>query len=117
MTAFDKFEKFTKPIYNGQDFLKKHIFGNYPIEYVDDTNNFDVLKKYQDVEYVWLVDQSIKVFESFPWHFKPINEEPKIHAFPYVFKKGRHVKSWDKVKLVPTKQGTYETKQQRQKSF
>ena len=111
MTAFDKFEKFTKPIYNGQDFLKKHIFGNYPIEYVDDTNNFDVLKKYQDVEYVWLVDQSIKVFESFPWHFKPINEEPKIHAFPYVFKKGRHVKSWDKVKLVPTKQGTYETKQ------
>lgn len=112
MTAFNRFDKFKTPIYNGQDFLKKHIFGNYPIEYVDDTNNFDILEKHQNTEYVWLVDKSIKVYESFPWHFKPASDEKmQIHAFPYVYKKGRHVKSWNKVKLVPTQIGNYETKQ------
>ena len=105
MRAIDRFEKFGNPLHNGQDYLKKHIFEQYPVVHSEE----EVLTC--DTEYVWLVDPELKVYDSFPWYFKPdSNEEKSIHAFPYVFKESREVKSWDMVKLVPTTSGEYPIK-------
>ena len=105
MRAIDRFERFGTNIHNGQDYLKKHIFEPYPI-----VHSIDEISKYK-TEYVWVVDPSIKVYDSFPWYFRPVNEDLAIHVFPYVYKKSRTVKSWDKVKLVPTAPGDYPTRQ------
>jgi hypothetical protein len=104
MRAIDRFERFGTHVHNGQDFLKNHIFEKYPVVHdINEVWNWD-----GKAEYVWVVDPSIKVYDSFPWYFKPKQDEPKaIHSFPYVFKKSRQIKCWDKVKLVPTAFGEY----------
>ena len=33
MRAIDRFERFGNPIHNGQDYLKNHIFEQYPVVY------------------------------------------------------------------------------------
>lgn len=108
MTAFDRFERAGSPVHNGQDYLKNHIFEKYPIVY-----NIDDVSQYQtQTDYVWVVDKNIRVYDSFPWYFRPQpGSEPAIHAFPYVYKESRKIKSWDKVRLVPTATGEYVTKQ------
>lgn len=105
MNSVSRFEKFSKTIYNGQDVLKNHIFQCYPILHTDDVEDYEQVKDYAEVaDYVWLVDKSIKVLDTFPWHFRPSAEQSNgIHLFPYVRKKSRHPKSWNKVQLVPTK--------------
>lgn len=106
MRAIDRFEKFGTHLHNAQDHLKNHIFEQYPVVY-----NIDDVKNYiNQSEYVWVVDSNIKVYDSFPWYFKPQHDQPKsIHAFPYVYKKSRKIKSWDKLQLVPTQSGEYDT--------
>ena len=97
MRAIDRFERFGTHQHNAQDHLKNHIFDRYPV--VDDISK---VSDYQ-TEYVWVVDSSIKVYDSFPWYFRPQPEHHKsVHAFPYVYKKSRKIKDWSKVRLVPT---------------
>lgn len=106
MRAIDRFERFATPLHNGQDFLKNHIFDRYPVVY-DESKVSDYCNT---CEYVWVVDPTIRVYDSFPWYFKPgENQEKSIHAFPYVYKKSREVKDWNRVKLVPTALGEYPT--------
>ena len=107
MRAIDRFERFGNPIHNGQDYLKNHIFEQYPVVYGEIE-----LEEWQGAaEYVWLVDPDLKVYDSFPWFYKPApDEELAIHAFPYVFEKSRKVKSWEMVRLVPTAPGSYDVK-------
>jgi hypothetical protein len=106
MKAIDIFERFAEPTYNGQDYLKNHIFDRYPV--VNCEEEISEWEGYSD--YVWLFDPDIKVFDSFPWYFKPnVDEELAIHAFPYVYKKSRRPKDWSRVQLIPTKPGTYKT--------
>jgi hypothetical protein len=102
MTAFDKFEKFGQKIYNGQDVLKNHILNKYPVHLTDDTDDYEQIKSY-DSEFVWLVDKNIETLRSFPWWFKPSEDQKdSIHLFPYVYKNSKRIKSWHKVKLIPT---------------
>ena len=105
MKAIDKFEKFSKPIYNGQDQLKNHIFKKFPIIRTHDVTDYSQAALYKDThDYVWLVHKDVIPYKSFPWYFKPKPNEPvQIHAFPYVYKESRRVKSWNKCQLVPTK--------------
>ena len=112
-TAFDKFEKFGKKTYNAQDILKNHFLNIYPIHYTDNTVDETVASQYAEQDdYVWIVDNSLSVLDSFPWHFRPsTHETPKRHTFPYVFKGSKRIKSWSKVKLVPTKTTPTETVQ------
>ena len=99
MRAIDRFERFGTPIHNGQDFLKNHIFERYPVVHKME----EVWQHATTSEYVWVVDPNIKVYDSFPWYFRPqADQEKSIHAFPYVYKKSRQIKDWDKVQLVPT---------------
>ncbi len=105
MKAIDRFERFGNPMHNGQDYLKNHIFERYPV-----IHNKTEISEWQDrSKYVWLVDPTLKVYDSFPWFYRPNkNDDVAIHAFPYVFEKSRDVKSWDMVQLVPTQPGDYE---------
>ena len=105
MRAIDRFERFGTHLHNGQDFLKNHIFEQYPI-----VNDIEEVWNWvnTDVEYVWVVDPDIKIYDSFPWYFRPTSENKSIHAFPYVFKKSREIKDWDKVRLVPVQPGDYD---------
>jgi predicted transcriptional regulator len=103
MRTVDKFERYGQKIYNGQDVLKNHILKKYPIHLTDDTNDYNVVSQYTD-DYVWLVDKNIKTLPTFPWFFKPT--EVAVHKFPYVYKASTRIKSWDAVKLVPTKVNT-----------
>ena len=97
MRAIDRFERFSTPTHNGQDYLKNHIFERYPV-----VHSMDQVADCK-TEYVWVVDPNIKVYDSFPWYFRPKSDEEKsIHAFPYVYKKSRKIMSWDMVQLVPT---------------
>ena len=108
MKSYERFERFGTPIHNGQDYLKNHIFKRYPV-----VHSMDEVAKWEnsDVEYVWVVDPNIKVYNSFPWYFRPQADQPVcIHAFPYVFKQSKSVKDWDRVKLVPVTSGEYEIK-------
>jgi hypothetical protein len=106
MRAIDRFERFGTPVHNGQDYLKKHIFDQYPVVY----DELEIGDWEGTVDYVWLIDPDIKVYDSFPWYFRPQYNSLYIHAFPYVYKKSREVMSWEMVRLVPTKPGSYETK-------
>ena len=101
MRAVDRFERFGQKVYNGQDVLKNHILNHYPIHLTDNTDDYSILEKY-NTDFVWIVDKSIETLRSFPWWFKP-TEKDAIHIFPYVYKASKRVKSWNKVKLVPTK--------------
>ncbi len=104
MRAIDRFERFGTPLHNGQDFLKNHIFDRYPVVHSEN----EIVKYHGKCDYVWIVDPNIRVYDSFPWYFKPPeNQEKSIHAFPYVYKKSRQVKDWDRVKLVPTDVGEF----------
>ena len=103
MRTVDRFERYGQKIYNGQDVLKNHILKKYPIHVTDDTNDYSVVSQYTD-DYVWLVDKKIKTLSTFPWFFKPT--EVAVHKFPYVYKASTRIKSWDAVKLVPTKVNT-----------
>lgn len=103
MRAVDKFERFGQKIYNGQDVLKNHFLDQYPKHLTDNTDDYSVLSQYADqYEFVWLVDKNIETFRSFPWWFKP-KEKDAVHLFPYVYKASKRTKSWNKVKLVPTR--------------
>lgn len=104
MRAIDKFERFGTHVHNGQDFLKNHIFERYPV-----VHDMQEVYNYQDkFDYVWVVDPDVKVYDSFPWYFRPqADQETTVHAFPYVYKKSRKIRDWDKVKLVPTQPGEY----------
>ena len=107
MRAIDRFNRFGTEVYNGQDQLKNHIFDHYPVVHTEE----EISDWQNSSEYVWLVDSNIKVYDSFPWYFKPNpDEEKSIHAFPYVYKESREVKSWEMVRLVPTATGNYSTK-------
>ena len=112
-TVFDKFERFGKKTYNGQDILKNHFLNIYPIHYTDNTVDESIAASYADQDdYVWIVDSSLDVIDSFPWHFRPsANETSKRHVFPYVYKGSKRIKSWSKIKLVPTKTTPTETVQ------
>lgn len=105
MRAIDRFDRFSKPLHNGQDQLKNLIFDRYPVLKTDDYCNLDLVYNGNfDSDYVWLVDKNIKIYDSFPWWFKPrAIDDVQIHEFPYVYKESRKVKQWDKVRLVPTK--------------
>jgi len=109
MRAIDRFEKYGSPTFNGQDYLKNHILDKFPIVKTGDTNNLEqVWKNNYDSEYVWLVDDSIRTFDTFPWYFRPRQEEETcIHKFPYVHKNSKKIISYDKVKLVPTQKQKY----------
>jgi len=101
MTAFDRFKKFEKTNYNGQDWLKNHILDQFPVVKTDNVDNVD-LSNY-DSKYVWIVDQSITTFPGFPWYFKPAPElEPAVYSFPYVHKESRKIIDYKRVRLVPT---------------
>jgi hypothetical protein len=102
MNTVEKFNRFSKEIYNGQDVLKNQILTKHPVLFVDDTSDYSVLKDYTMHEFVWLVDKKIKLLNTFPLWLSP-RESNAIHVFPYVNKSKWHVKSWDMVKLVPTK--------------
>lgn len=104
-TAFDKFERFGKKTYQGQDILKNHILEKFPIHYTDNVEDYSVVKQYADQhEFVWLVETGIDVLRSFPWFFKPsAKERDAVHVFPYIYKSSKRVKSWKKVQLVPTR--------------
>jgi hypothetical protein len=106
MRAIDRFERFSRPTHNAQDYLKNHIFERYPV-----INSEEEIGDWEgSVDYVWLVDPDIQIYDSFPWYYKPRpNDEVAIHAFPYVFKESRKVYSWEKVRLVPTTPGSYNT--------
>ena len=107
MKAIDRFERFGNPMHNGQDYLKNHIFEKYPVIH----NKTEISEWQGRSKYVWLVDPTLKVYDSFPWFYRPNkNDDVAIHAFPYVFEKSRDVKSWDMVQLVPTQPGDYEIK-------
>lgn len=107
MRAIDRFERFGTPTHNGQDYLKNHIFERYPVLH----NEEEIVKWVGYSDYVWIVDPDVKVYDSFPWYFRPKPEDKKaIHAFPYVYKKSRKILSWDKVKLIPTENNNYEIK-------
>lgn len=102
MRAIDKFKRYSRRVYNGQDVLKNQILDKYPIHYTNDTDDLTQVDQY-DSDYVWLVDENIELYRSFPLWFKPRGE--KIHyMFPYVYKDSKRVRSWKKVQLVPTKQ-------------
>ncbi len=107
MNVIEKFEYYSKPLHNGQDALKNHIFGNtYPI--IDKNEN---VENYSQYDYVWVVDKSLKWYPTFTWYFKPAyDEEVQKHAFPYVYKESRTIKDWDSCVLTPTKKGNYKTK-------
>ena len=65
MRAIDRFNKFSKPLHNGQDQLKNLIFDNYPVLKIDDYCNLDkVYEQNFDSDYVWLVDKNIKVLNE-----------------------------------------------------
>ncbi len=102
MNTVEKFNRFSKEIYNGQDVLKNQILTTHPVLFVDDTSDYSILKDHTMHEFVWLVDKKIKLLNTFPLWFKP-KETNAIHVFPYVNKSKWHVKSWNMVKLVPTK--------------
>jgi len=106
MKAIDKFNRFGTNLHNGQDYLKNYIFEKYPIVHSES----EVSQWKNKSDYVWVVDPEIKVYESFPWYFRPVNEQPAKHLFPYVFKKSRKIKSWNKVKLLPTIEGEHPTR-------
>ena len=102
MRAIDKFQRFGQTIYNSQDVLKNHILYKYPIHLTDNTDDLSVVEQYaNEHDYVWIVDQTVDTLREFPWWFKPT--EDAIYLFPYVYKLSKRVKSWNKVKLVPTK--------------
>ena len=104
-TAFDKFERFGRKTYNGQDVLKNHFLQIFPIHYTDNTDDESVVNQYKEqADFVWIVDQSLDVLRTFPWHYRPIKEDyNKKHCFPYIYKGSKRIKSYDSVKLVPTK--------------
>jgi hypothetical protein len=102
MNTVEKFNRFSKEIYNGQDVLKNQILTKHPVLFVNDTSDYSILKDYLMHEFVWLVDKKIKLLNTFPLWLKP-KETDAIHVFPYVNKSKWHVKSWNMVKLVPTK--------------
>ena len=106
MRAIDRFERFATPLHNGQDFLKNHIFDRYPVVY----DESEVSSYCGTSEFVWVVDPTIRVYDSFPWYFRPSEtQEKSVHVFPYVYKKSRQIKDWGRVKLVPTEPGDYPT--------
>lgn len=101
MNAVEKFNRFSKRIYNGQDVLKNQILNKFPVVYVEDTSDYSILKDYAEHEFVWLVNKNIQLLNTFPLWFRP-SEKDAIHVFPYVNKSKWHVRSWDMAKLVPT---------------
>jgi hypothetical protein len=104
MRAIDRFERYGVPLHNGQDFLKNHIFDRYPVVHCET----EIANYHEKCDYVWIVDPNIQVYDSFPWYFRPAeNQEKSVHVFPYVYKKSRQVKDWDKFKLVPTDIGEF----------
>lgn len=113
MRAIDKFSRYGSATFNGQDYLKNHILEKFPIIKTDNTTDLEqVFTGNHNSEYVWLVDESIKTFDTFPWYFRPRQEDQVcIHAFPYVYKQSKKVIDYERVKLVPTKKGEYEVKQ------
>ena len=104
-TVFDKFNRFGKKTYNGQDVLKNHFLQIFPVHYTDNTEDESVAQQYAGrADYVWIVDKNVEILRSFPWHFRPNQEDNnKKHVFPYIYKGSKRIKSWDKAKLVPTK--------------
>ena len=104
-TVFDKFNRFGKKTYNGQDVLKNHFLQIFPIHYTDNTEDESVAQQYaEQADYVWIVDNSIEVLRTFPWHYRPtVHDNNKKHVFPYIYKGSKRIKSWEKVKLIPTK--------------
>ena len=104
MRAIDKFERFGKRHYNGQDVLKNHILQTYPVVRVKDPSDISIASKYADKSsHIWLIYEDLDILRTFPLHFKPNSkEENSIHIFPYVYKHSLRIKSWDMCKLVPT---------------
>ena len=105
MNIFEKFERYGQKTYNGQDVLKNHFLQIYPIHYTDNCDDETVATQYADkADYVWIVNKNINVLRTFPWHFKPTEEQlNKKHVFPYVYKSSKRIKSWEYAKLIPTK--------------
>jgi len=66
MNTVEKFNRFSKEIYNGQDVLKNQILTTHPVLFVDDTSDYSILKDHTMHEFVWLVDKKIKLLNTFP---------------------------------------------------
>tara|TARA_R110000868_G_scaffold81659_2_gene230948 strand:+ start:14327 stop:18802 length:4476 start_codon:yes stop_codon:yes gene_type:complete len=105
MNVFDKFERFGQKTFNGQDILKNHILTQYPKVYTKNIEDYAQVSQYAETtDYVWLVEEGLDTLRSFPWWFKPSeNENNAIHQFPYVYKASKRIKSYTKVQLVPTR--------------
>jgi hypothetical protein len=82
-TVFDKFSKFGQKTYNGQDVLKNHFLQIFPIHYTDNTDDESVACQYADrADYVWIIDKNVEILRTFPWHFRPTNNDyNKKHVF------------------------------------
>ena len=107
MNVLDKFELYGTNLHNGQDYLKNHILKQYPVVY-----NENEIQDWQDQEeYVWLVDPDANLLKSFPWYYRPQKDsELAIHAFPQIYKGSKKVRTYESVRLVPTKPGDYQVK-------
>ena len=104
MNSIERFRRFGKPTINAQDALKNKIFAGHPVVYTDNTNDLSQADSFTS-DFVWLVDKNIKLSSNLPMYFKP-KENTSVHLFPYVFVGKRKIKSWNSIKLVPTKNRT-----------
>ena len=90
------------------DRLKKHIFESYPIVKTsaikDAQELLSIANEYQGrSEMVWVVDETAKLREDFPWHYRPSDTGKNlIHEFPRVVKRTGSTVAWGDVRLVPT---------------
>lgn len=108
LNSVDRFNRLSKQTYNGQDILKNHIFNRHPVCYTDDTSDLDQVNNF-DSDYVWLIENGTELSDKFPWFYKTNSKD--VISFPYMFKGGRRVYSWDSVKLVPKNRSENETKE------
>jgi hypothetical protein len=102
--SINRFDLYQCKTNNSQDILKNHFLDSYPIHYTDDTSDYTQVKIYQgQSKYVWLVDKSVTVLNTFPWWFRPPTTAIEtVFRFPYVYKTSRRIKDWHKVQLVST---------------
>jgi len=108
MNVFDKFGIETNGLFSNNTVIKNNIFNHYPIVHYEE----EIADWESHSDYVWLVNPNIELDAKFPIHMKPApNSELKIHQFKETYKASGKVKSWESVQLVPTKSGTYNTKQ------
>jgi len=102
-TAFDKFEKFGKKVYNGQDVLKNHFLNTWPIHRTDNPEDETQALQYKDqAEWVWIIHEDLDLLDTFPLYVRP-TAKGKVQVFPYVYKSSHRIKTYEWCKLCPTR--------------